>query len=225
MDYEKHYNLLIERAKGRTLEGYSERHHIIPKCMGGSNSKDNLVRLTAEEHYVAHQLLVKMYPNNHKLIWAATAMSYGNKKQKRRNNNKSYAWLRKRFSKMISESNLGKKHSPERRANMSKSRIGKKTGPRSQETKDKMSLASKGVLKSEAHKLALSKARTGLKTKPHSEEAKRKISESNKASAKNRDFSHMQDEDYKLSQSNKMKEIWAMRKSGILPLPSRNKEI
>jgi hypothetical protein len=223
MDYEKHYNLLIERAKGRTLEGYSERHHIIPKCMGGNNSKDNLVRLTAEEHYVAHQLLVKMYPDHHGLLWSANAMSGGSKKQKR-NNNKSYAWLRKRFSKMMSETNIGKKRTQEQRANMSKARMGKNTGPRPQETKDKMSASSKGVSKSEAHKLALSKAKTGMKLKPHSEEVKRKISESNKASAKHRDFSHMQNEEYKLKQSIKMKEIWANRKLGILPLPNHKKD-
>jgi hypothetical protein len=150
-------------------------------------------------------------------------MSGGNKKQKR-NNNKSYAWLRKRFSNMISETNTGKKHTPEHRANSSKARTGQKTGPRSQKTKDKMSASSKGVPKSDAHKLALSKAKIGKKRQPHSEEAKRKISESNKASAKNRDFSHMQDEEYKLRQSTKMKEIWANRKSGLLPLPNHKKD-
>jgi hypothetical protein len=222
VDYEKHYNLLIERARNRILEGYSEKHHIIPRCMGGNDSKENLVRLTAEEHYVAHQLLVKMYPNHHGLLWSANMMSGGNKRQKR-NNNKSYAWLRKRFSKMISEANIGKKHTPEHKANLSKAKLGKKTAPHTNETKLKMSLASKGVSKSEDHKLALSKARAGMKMKPHSEETKRKISESNKASAKNRDFSHMQDENYKLTQSKKMKEIWAMRKSGIIQSVSQNK--
>lgn len=78
--------------------------------------------------------------------------------------------------------------------------------------------------KSEAHKLAMSKARTGLKTKPHSEATKLKMSIAIKEAKKNEDRSYMQDEEYKLKQSNKMKEIWAMRKSGILPSPSRNKE-
>lgn len=43
-----------------TGEGYSETHHIIPKAMGGPNSKSNLVRLTARQHFVAHSLLRKM---------------------------------------------------------------------------------------------------------------------------------------------------------------------
>ena len=59
MNYEAHYNKLIARGQNRELEDYKEKHHIVPRCMGGSNKKENLVYLTAEEHYVAHQLLVK----------------------------------------------------------------------------------------------------------------------------------------------------------------------
>lgn len=62
MNYQKHYELLIERAKSRTLAGYFERHHIIPKCMGGSDEPENIANLAPEEHFVAHQLLVKIYP-------------------------------------------------------------------------------------------------------------------------------------------------------------------
>jgi hypothetical protein len=61
--------------------------------MGGNNSKDNLVYLTAEEHYVAHQLLVKIYPDNHKLIYAANMMCTNSPTGKR--SNKLYGWLRK----------------------------------------------------------------------------------------------------------------------------------
>lgn len=47
MNYAAHYERLIERAKNRVLEGYRERHHILPRCMGGTNAPDNLVDLTA----------------------------------------------------------------------------------------------------------------------------------------------------------------------------------
>ena len=60
MNYEKIYNQIIERAKSRNLDGYSEKHHIIPKCMGGGNNKGNLVNLTAKEHFICHLLLTKM---------------------------------------------------------------------------------------------------------------------------------------------------------------------
>jgi len=71
MNYQKIHNQIINRAKDRLLEDYSEKHHIIPRCVNGTNAKENLVYLTPEEHYVVRQLLVKMYPQNHKLIFAA----------------------------------------------------------------------------------------------------------------------------------------------------------
>jgi hypothetical protein len=92
MNYKKHYTTLIDRAKERILEDYTEKHHIIPRCMGGSDDENNLVRLTPEEHYVAHQLLVKIYPNNKSLVYAALMMIVN------RPSNKLYGWLRRKHS-------------------------------------------------------------------------------------------------------------------------------
>ena len=63
MNYEKIYNALIEKAKtSPCVEGqYVEKHHIIPKSLGGSNDSSNLVKLTARQHYIAHLLLYKIY--------------------------------------------------------------------------------------------------------------------------------------------------------------------
>lgn len=107
MDYKKHYDLLIERAKARQLIGYVERHHIVPRCMGGSNSKSNLVKLTAEEHYVAHQLLVKMYPENDSLAYAVYKMTITSKVMKR--NNKSYGWVKRKYQS-VCKKRIGKKN-------------------------------------------------------------------------------------------------------------------
>ncbi len=94
MDYFKHYNKLIERSKRRLTNGlvYYEQHHITPRCLGGDDSADNLVYLTPEEHYLAHQLLVKMYPGNGKLAYAANMMCTN------RPSNKLYGWLRRRIT-------------------------------------------------------------------------------------------------------------------------------
>jgi len=43
MDYLKHYNLLIKRAKNRTIDSKTETHHIIPRCMNGSNDKGGCI--------------------------------------------------------------------------------------------------------------------------------------------------------------------------------------
>ena len=92
--------------------------------MGGTDDDSNLVKLTAEEHYVAHQLLIKIYPTVNGLSYAAVKMTAGTNNTIR--NNKLYGWIRKRAaedsSKRILEyyknnphpkSMLGKNHSEE----------------------------------------------------------------------------------------------------------------
>lgn len=103
MNYIRIYNQLIARARDRELSGYFEKHHVIPRCLNGQDSEKNLVKLTPEEHYVAHQLLIKIYPDNHALAKAA-AMMIPN-----RPTNKMYGWVRRRFAiaKSIEQSGPG----------------------------------------------------------------------------------------------------------------------
>jgi hypothetical protein len=75
MDYLKHYNSLIETRNNRKeIDNYYEKHHIIPKCMGGTNDQSNLINLTFKEHYMAHYLLSKIYPKNAKIQYAFLCM-------------------------------------------------------------------------------------------------------------------------------------------------------
>lgn len=104
MNYHKIYDRLIERAKLRFLDSYTERHHIVPRCLGGSDDPNNIVALTPEEHYVAHQLLVKIYPDNVRLIKAATMMVPN------RPSNKMYGWLRRKLSSAMSIAQSGNKN-------------------------------------------------------------------------------------------------------------------
>ena len=78
MDYKKHYEALCKRGQTRIKEesGYYEKHHIIPKCKGGSNLEDNLTNLTAKEHYIAHFLLHMMYPTDRSLWFALFCMAF-----------------------------------------------------------------------------------------------------------------------------------------------------
>lgn len=96
MNYQKIYNNLVTRAQMRTLQGYKETHHIFPKCLGGDDSPSNLVELTPEEHYICHLLLVKIYPNNIRLVKAAMFMVSSSTHQQR--NNKLYGWLKRKYS-------------------------------------------------------------------------------------------------------------------------------
>jgi len=62
--YTTWYNSLINKAKDRTITGYTEKHHIIPSSLGGTNDNDNIVKLTAREHFICHLLLTKMTTGN-----------------------------------------------------------------------------------------------------------------------------------------------------------------
>lgn len=76
MNYHKIYQQLIERAQARTLlNEYVERHHIVPRCLGGTDASANIVSLLPEEHLFAHRLLCRMHPNNTKLSFAVFMLS------------------------------------------------------------------------------------------------------------------------------------------------------
>jgi len=85
--YTKHYMLLIEKAKNRTLPKgqYKERHHIIPSSMGGNDDKDNKVWLTGREHALCHWALLKMTEGEDrvKMSYAFNGMNAENEFQQR----------------------------------------------------------------------------------------------------------------------------------------------
>jgi len=75
--YRTWYYSIITRAEVRgSINEYSERHHIIPKSLGGNDDVDNLVELTAREHFICHWLLTKMThgQNKQKMIYACKMM-------------------------------------------------------------------------------------------------------------------------------------------------------
>ena len=77
--YKQTYDRIIERARNRDLSGVFERHHVIPRCMGGSDDGSNLVKLTCREHYICHLLLTKFDVDSQtrwRLIWALHRMAF-----------------------------------------------------------------------------------------------------------------------------------------------------
>jgi hypothetical protein len=161
MNYRKHYQTLIDRApKNRPNGVYLERHRIVPGCMGGEYVEENIVYLTPEEHYVAHQLLVKMYPNQSKLWYAANTL--GN------TNNKIYGWIKRKHSGLMKGNKFGAKNKGRKLSEGQKEKLRKP--------------------KTEAHKEALRKPKANTENikmaarrrSPPSEEQKRKTSETMK---------------------------------------------
>ncbi len=105
MNYEKIYNDLIAyRQENIVSTGYREIHHIIPRSLGGTNDKSNLIALTGREHYIAHLLLAR-YERCSQTIFALIAMQMKSTYDCDRpciKNSRMYEWARKEFVKYIS---------------------------------------------------------------------------------------------------------------------------
>jgi hypothetical protein len=110
MNYKHHYDELIKKY-GRTEkpEGiYTEGHHVTPKSMGGSDENENIVYLTAKEHYIAHFLLWKLYRN--------TEMAYAFRLMNANRGilgSSTFERLREEYSKRSSDLLLGRKNTDE----------------------------------------------------------------------------------------------------------------
>lgn len=98
-------NILNVRGRFNCGEKYHERHHIIPKCCGGTNDEENLIDLFPKEHFIAHKLLVDENPNNSGLIYAFGCMAWAkNESQERYEvSPEEYEEIKIKFSKIMSE--------------------------------------------------------------------------------------------------------------------------
>ena len=175
MDYQKHYDLLIDRAKSRVLGGYVERHHIAPRCIGGGDERANLVQLTAEEHYVAHQLLHKIWPSVPGLSFAMIAMT-GNRSGKR--SNKAYGWVRRQHSSAVSVVSLARWQDQAYRAKHKEAMDGLRGDQEHvKKVADAVSLAHKGRIKSDQERANIAEAGRRRAPRVFSEQAKRNMAE------------------------------------------------
>lgn len=100
MNYERIYNELCYRSQNRKWSKFTyEKHHIIPKSMGGSNYKQNIAILTPREHAVAHLLLVKFLTGKDKakMIYALKTMMNFRNKNRNQLTTREYDYLRKAY--------------------------------------------------------------------------------------------------------------------------------
>jgi hypothetical protein len=165
---------------------YVEKHHRIPKSLGGSNDKANIVRLSFRKHFLAHWLLTKCTVglDKQKMCLAFACMTTN------RDGVHISSWqyvMAKEARKHRAPPMLGKRHSAESKE---KIRVAKLSTPTSQETRQKLSVAGKGnksklgQILSTATRQKMSLSRIGnqnrLGTFP-TEETRRKLSESQRA--------------------------------------------
>jgi hypothetical protein len=182
MNYQQIYTQLIYRAqtenRKKGIGVYYERHHIIPRCLGGANDKTNLVLLTAREHFVAHKLLCEIYPDNSDIFFAYRMMSImKSPDQQREYKITSYEFerIRKNFSELIQVINQIP-NTKEHNKKISDALIGI---PKSRSSVEKMRKALSGRKHTKEH---VEKNRQAQLGRVHSEETKQKMRESKLAS-------------------------------------------
>lgn len=148
--YEKWYADIIENAKNRTLlDNEKEVHHILPRCLGGTDDTNNLASLTSREHFVCHWLLTKIHTGQarNKMINALYMMRAEGPNQKRYHTkitSRVYEKLRNEYRAYISNLNKGRKQPLEEKVKQLKAQIGRKRSPFSEEWRAKLSAAKKG---------------------------------------------------------------------------------
>lgn len=194
--YTRWYFSIIERAKMCSPLGFSEKHHIIPKSLGGDNSKRNIIKLSPRQHFICHLLLVRMTSGvaRKKMVFAVHLMQYSTGKQQRENRltSSTFERLRKERSEImrtqsmsletrakISAALTGKTLPRDRVEASRKHRIGKEL---KESTKQKISDSLRGNKNhwSEERKQKISAALTGKKRKSLSDEQRKKRSENMK---------------------------------------------
>lgn len=156
--YNKWYNQIVERAKFRTIDDYTESHHIIPESMGGFDTPDNLVDLTAREHFICHWLLVKMTTgeDHWKMINALRMMraeKYGQKRYKTKITARVYENLKKEYSILQSKRKRGENNpmygdkffrSEEGKQRQREAILGENNGAKQEEARQKIADSKKG---------------------------------------------------------------------------------
>lgn len=143
--YLKTYEALILKAQTENIansENYFENHHILPKCIGGTDENSNLVLLNSRQHIIAHMLLSCMYPENISLCNAVIAMTMISRytKDRVRFPTRLLAIFREEYAKLQKGKTLTKEH----REKLSKAKIGRKRKDFSEETKKKISEGKRG---------------------------------------------------------------------------------
>lgn len=149
--YYRLINKILKENRIKNKNCYYEKHHIIPRSLGGNDEKFNLVLVIPREHFILHWLLTKMCINTFykmKMINAFSGMfswkdkrnlssrqydiirnSVGKRKQTEESNRKRSEKLKGRVSKIKGktlEEVYGFEVAQKMKQNMSKSRKGVK---------------------------------------------------------------------------------------------------
>ncbi|END3518158.1 hypothetical protein ABFK60_001240 [Escherichia coli O13/129/135:H4] len=200
MDYQKHYDLLVQKAiteNGRPEKRHNytdgfEIHHITPKSCGGDDSSDNLVFFTHKQHFLAHHMLARLKGGVMSQAWFLMCHEKTRSGIGLKITSRQYETARKLASDRTGERNKNMSQetrdkisstlkklfdNEEQRERLASYRRGKK---HSDEHKERLRIASTGKRHTEESKLKISigaKNREPWERKPFTDETKAKMSE------------------------------------------------
>lgn len=175
--YSRCYFSIVRSARARIYTGYTERHHVVPKSLGGSNDPENIVLLTAREHFVCHLLLPKFTvgDDRKKMVYARWLLctKAGRKERDYQVSSRAFATAREEWalSHDFGSGMRGKRHNENTKSKISEAVTGEKNGKFGMRWAKPSNRAKQS---STEHRQKLSQAKIG---KPRSEEAKAKIRE------------------------------------------------
>lgn len=126
--YTKWYQEIVYKARQKIYDDYTELHHIIPISLGGDDSVDNVVKISAKEHFILHHLLTKMvYEKDLSKMWNAFFLMHFHNSNKRYSTPRTYELSKMHMAlikkELIGDKNpfYGKQHSKETKQKMSAS--------------------------------------------------------------------------------------------------------
>ncbi len=164
--YTEWYRLLCEKAKTRTTNrkdakkilNYVEAHHIYPVSFNNSykTDKNNIVLLSAKEHFIAHLLLMKMFVDDRQAKMGYALLQFGRNKENFTLTSKQFEFVRKLYSN---------------------SRIGVKRKPFSKEWKDNIAKSARKNYENGVSGINFDRAGSGngMFGKTHSETTRKKM--------------------------------------------------
>ena len=187
-------NILSTRGRFNCGDEYHERHHIVPKCINGTDDEENLIDLFAREHFEAHKLLALENPGNDGLIYGWTMMAFvkDNNQKRYELTAEEYEEARIALSMVASEKNrgennpfYGKHHTEETRAKMKESSEKRWSRP---EEKEKAKKSKSNISQETRQKMSESALKRFENPENHpmfgwtpSDESRKKMSDSAKA--------------------------------------------
>lgn len=151
MNYSAVYDALINKRRASPVAENFDRHHIVPRCLGGKDEPNNVVQMTVKEHYVAHLLLAKIHGG---VLWYPVHLMA----RRAGKGSRHYTSMRKQLKPKRASKALAQWQDPEMAEKM---REGMKGKQRTSEYKSRVSKAMKEKWADPAYRAMATEARRG----------------------------------------------------------------